>query len=118
MTLDLQTGQLKYHDFGRTDTLIFSTVLSPDRRWAYGTYAQLTKIDTRHWTVAQRLNLAHTYYSVNVSTDGREVYVGGAMCDIAIYDADTLQRKGDVRLPGCGDQSLATLRVIRRASTQ
>jgi quinohemoprotein amine dehydrogenase beta subunit len=117
MTLDLDTGGLEYHDFGPTDTLIFSTVLSPDRRWAYGTYAQLTKIDTQHWKVAQRLNLAHTYYAVNVSTDGREVYVGGAMCDIAIYDADTLQRKGDVRLPGCGDQSLATLRVIRRAVT-
>ncbi|HVS77991.1 MAG TPA: quinohemoprotein amine dehydrogenase subunit beta [Steroidobacteraceae bacterium] len=118
MTLDLTSGSLEYHDFGRTDNLIFSTVLSPSRRWAYGVYTQLTKIDTEHWTVAQRLNLAHTYYSVNISTDGSEVYAGGAMCDIAIYDAKTLQRRGDVRLPGCGDQSLATLRVIRRAAAQ
>lgn len=118
MTLDLSTGSLEYHDFGITDALIFSTVLGPGRRHAYGVYTQLTKLDTERWTVAQRVDLAHTYYSVNVSTDGREVYAGGAMCDIAIYDTDTLQRKGDVRLPGCGDQSLATLRVIRRAAVR
>jgi quinohemoprotein amine dehydrogenase beta subunit len=115
LTLDLETGRLAYHDIGTTENLIFSTVLSPDRHWAYGVYSQLTKIDAASWRVARRLNLAHTYYAVNVSTDGREVYAGGAMCDIAIYEADTLQKKGDVRLPGCGDQALATLRVIRRA---
>lgn len=118
MTLDLATGALQYHDFGPTETLIFSTVLGPDRRWAYGVYSQLTKIDATSWRVAQRLDLAHTYYSVNVSTDGREVYAGGAMCDIAIYDAGTLQRTGDVRLPGCGDQVLATLRVVRRPAAR
>lgn len=114
MLLDLRTGQLEYHDFEKTSAPIFSTVLSPDRRWAFGAYTALTKIDTRRWDVAGRINLAHTYYSVNISPDGKDVYVGGAMCDIAIYDSGSLQKKGDVRLPGCGDQSLATLRVVQR----
>jgi quinohemoprotein amine dehydrogenase beta subunit len=114
MLLDLRTGQLQYHDFERTSAPIFSAVLSPDRHWAFGAYTALTRIDTRRWDVAGRINLAHTYYSVNISSDGKEVYVGGAMCDIAIYDSGTLQKKGDVRLPGCGDQALATLRVVER----
>ncbi len=114
MMLNLRTGQLQYHDFERTSAPIFSTVLSPNRHWVFGAYTQLTKIDTRHWDVVGRVDLAHTYYSVNISSNGKEVYVGGTMCDIAIYDARNLKRKGDIHLPGCGDQSVATLRVIHR----
>lgn len=114
MLLNLRTGQLQYHDFQRTSAPIFSTVLSPDRHWVFGAYTALTKIDARHWDVAGQIDLPHTYYSVNISSNGRRVYVGGAMCDIAIYSARTLRQTGDVHLPGCADQSVATLRVIRR----
>ncbi len=114
LTLNLHDGHLAYHDIGRTDAVIFSTVLGPHRRWAYGVFNQLTKIDAVHWRVADRVNLPHTYYSVNVSSDGKEVYVGGTMCDVIIYDARTMREKGDVRLPGCPDQAAATLRVIQR----
>ena len=114
MTLNLRTGALAYHDFGRTTAPIFSTVLSPKRRWAYGAYTKLTKISTRQWKVVRQINLPHTYYSVNISTNGKYVYVGGAMCDIAIFRASTFKPVGDIRLPGCGDQALATLRVIQR----
>ena len=114
MLLDLRTGQLQYHDFEVTSAPIFSTVLSPDRHWVFGAYTALTKIDARRWNVAQRIDLPHTYYSVNISSSGKQVYVGGTMCDIGIYDARTLERQGDVRLPGCSDQSVSTLRVIQR----
>jgi quinohemoprotein amine dehydrogenase beta subunit len=112
MTLNLTTGQLDYRDFEKTAALIFSSVLSPARPEAFGVYAQLTKIDTAHGTLANRVNLDHTFYSVNVSTDGSEVYIGGAMCDVAFYDAVTLTKKANLRLPGCPDQVLSTLRVI------
>jgi len=114
MSLDLRTGKLEYQDFEDTAALIFSTVMSPVRPEAFGVYSQLTKIDTAHHKLAQRIKLAHTYYSVNISTDGSEVYAGGAMCDVAIYDAATLKKKGDIRLPGCPDQVLSSLRVIHR----
>lgn len=114
MTLDLNTGKLAYHDFEETAAVIFTTVMSPTRAEAFGVYTQLSKIDTASSTLAKRIDLDHTFYVVNISTDGREVYLGGAMCDVAIYDAATLVKKGNVRLPGCGDQVLATLRVIRR----
>jgi len=114
MTLDLKTGRLDYQDFEPTAALIFSTVLSPARREAFGVYSTLTKIDTARGALAKRVNLDHTFYAVNVSSDGREVYLGGAMCDVAFYDAADLKKKADLRLPGCPDQVLASLRVIHR----
>lgn len=114
MSLDLKSGELQYHDFEDTSALIFSTVLSPIRPEAYGVYLQLSKIDTRTHTLAQRVDLDHTYYAALVSTDGTEVYAGGAMCDVTIFDAETLAKKANIRLPGCPDQSLASPRLIRR----
>lgn len=114
MTLDLRDGKLAYNDFEETAALIFSTVVSPIRPEAFGVYSQLTKIDTASNKLAKRIDLDHTFYSINMSTDGRLVYIGGAMCEVATYDAETLEKKGNIKLPGCGDQSLASLRVIRR----
>lgn len=114
MSLDLKTGELAYDDFEDTAALIFSTVMSPDRKAVYGVYTTLTKVDQVQHRLAGRVNLDHTYYSANIASDGSELYLGGAMCDIAVYDPQTLTKKTRIELPGCGDQSLATLRVIRR----
>lgn len=114
MTLDLHTGKLAYHDFTRTAPNIFSTSISPDRHYAYGVFSALFKIDLRHWSIVEQAPVAHSYYMVNVSSDGRELYLGGNMCDVAIYDARTLHEKADIKLPGCGDQALVPLRVIER----
>ena len=114
MTLDLTSGDLQYHDFENTSALIFSAVLSPSRTEAFGVYSQLSKIDTRSNTLAKRVDLDHTYYSVLVSSDGKEVYTAGAMCDVTIFDAATLEKKGNVKLTGCSDQAITSPRVIRR----
>ena len=114
MTLDLNSGALNYQDFEDTVALIFSTVVSPVKGQAFGVYTQLTKIDTNKGVLANRVDLAHTFYTVNVASDGKEVFLGGTMCDIAFYDPDTLQQRANLKLPGCPDQSISTLRVFRR----
>jgi len=114
MSLDLRSGALSYEDFEDTSALIFSAVRSPVRDEAYGVYSQLTKVDTRHHVLMQRIDLDHTYYSVRVSTDGREIYAGGAMCDVTTFDSTTLARRANLKLPGCGDQTLVSMRVVRR----
>ncbi|HVO48412.1 MAG TPA: quinohemoprotein amine dehydrogenase subunit beta [Steroidobacteraceae bacterium] len=114
MTLDLASGELQYHDFEDTAALIFSMVLGPTRTEAYGVYSQLTKVDTRTNTLTKRVDLDHTYYAVLVSTDGSEVYAAGAMCDVTVFDSVTLDKKANIRLTGCGDQSITSPRVIRR----
>jgi hypothetical protein len=49
-----------------------------------------------------------------MASDGHKLYLGGGMCDVAFYDPVTLVKRANRRLPGCADQSLASLRVIRR----
>ena len=114
MTLDLKSGDLQYHDFEDTSALIFSSVMSPTKTEAFGVYSQLSKIDTKSNTLTKRIDLDHTYYAVLISTDGKEVYTAGAMCNVAIFDSATLEKKGDIRLPGCTDQSITSPRVVRR----
>jgi quinohemoprotein amine dehydrogenase beta subunit len=115
MSLDLQSGALAYDDFEQpTAALIFSSAMAPGRKLAYGVYTQLTQVDMQSRSVKKRVNLDHTYYAVTVSSDGNEVYLGGTMCDIAFYDAATLSKRDSMPLPGCPDQSLSSMRVIRR----
>jgi quinohemoprotein amine dehydrogenase beta subunit len=112
MSLDLKTGELTYADFEPLSALIFSTVLSPDRKHAYGVYTTLTSIDVEGHRLEKRVPLDHTFYAINLSTDGREIFTGGTECDVGFYDAVSLDKKATLKLPGCADQSVATLRVI------
>lgn len=112
MYLDLASGDLRFQDFESVATVIFSSVLSPDRKTAYGTYTTLSRIDVEHGTLAQRVDLDHTFYAINIASDGHELYLGGAMCDVAFYDPATLVKRAMLKLPGCADQSLASLRVV------
>jgi quinohemoprotein amine dehydrogenase beta subunit len=112
MSLDLKSGELSYEDFEPFSALIFATVLSPDRKHAYGVYTTLTSIDVPGHRLEKRVPLDHTFYDVNLSTDGSEIYTGGTQCDVGIYDAATLAKKAVVKLPGCPDQSISTLRVF------
>ncbi|MEP6546869.1 MAG: quinohemoprotein amine dehydrogenase subunit beta [Gammaproteobacteria bacterium] len=113
MSLNLKSGELSYADFEPLSALIFSTVLSPDKKHAYGVYTTLTSIDVEGHRLEKRVSLDHTFYAVNVSSDGREIYLGGTNCDVGFYDAAKLEKKAILKLPGCSDQTLATLRVIR-----
>ena len=112
MVLDVRSGTLEFSDFEDTSALIFSTVLAPNRKFAYGVYSTLTKVDMTTHTLAKRVPVDHTFYSINVATDGGEIYIAGAMCDVGFYDPVSLDKRANLTLPGCGDQSLASLRVI------
>ena len=112
MSLNLKSGALSYVDFEPLSALIFSTVLSPDKKHAYGVYTTLASIDVDGHRLEKRVPLDHTFYAVNVASDGREIYLGGTNCDVGFYDALSLQKKAILKLPGCSDQTLSTLRVI------
>jgi quinohemoprotein amine dehydrogenase beta subunit len=112
MSLDLASGVLDYHDFEQMSGLIVTTVLSPDRKTAYGVFTTLSRIDVQNHTLAQRVPLDHAFYSINLSSDGKEIYLGGTLCDVGFYDAASLEKKAVLKLPGCPDQASASLRVI------
>ena len=113
MSLDLNSGALSFRDFETFSVVIFSTILSPDRRYAFGVYSTLSRIDVERGTLAQRTDLDHTFYAINIASDGHELYLGGAMCDVAFYDPATLAKRSILKLPGCADQALASMRVVR-----
>lgn len=115
LTLDLGTGIMTMKDFEDTSALIFSSVVNPrDRNRIYGVYSTLSKIDNGRSRLERRIDLAHTYYAVNISSDGKQIYLGGAMNDIAIYSTADLRELGNIPLPGAGDMASSSLRVLRR----
>ena len=42
------------------------------------------------------------------------VWLGGALGDLAAYDAETLEKKGQIDLPGNASMSLASVRLFTR----
>jgi glutamine cyclotransferase len=80
----------------------------------FGALSQLQKFDVEKQQLVKSVDLEHSYYCVNFSSDGSKVYLAGTYNDIAVYDAETLEKLGNIQLPG-GDMSLATAQVFPRA---
>ena len=96
------------------DIFYFSMAANPAKDRAYGAYNFLSSFDLTKGKPIKRVPLPHSYYSVNVSTDGRTVWLGGALGDLAAYDAETLEKKGQIDLPGNASMSLASVRLFTR----
>lgn len=112
--LDLEKDTVKFKEFEDASVVLFSSAVNPVRRnEVYTVYTQLTRTDIDTGKT-DRVDLDHTYYNVNVSSDGAELYIGGTQGDIAVYDSKTLARIGNIRTPGGGDQVLTSLRVVTR----
>lgn len=114
-SLDIVNDKVRFSEFEDAKFVLFSTAINPVRRnEAYTVYTQLAKTDVDTGKLIKRVDLDHTYYNVNVSTDGKELYIGGTVDDIAVYDSQTLEFKGKIKIPGGGDQVLTSLRIVQR----
>ncbi|MCV6598739.1 MAG: quinohemoprotein amine dehydrogenase subunit beta [Mangrovicoccus sp.] len=112
-SVDLTSGETKIADFASLEVLMFSGVRSAtDPKYLYGVYTQLSKHDVESAELIKRVDLPHTYYVINVSSDGSEIYVAGTNEDIGIYDSETLERIGEIIVPSGGDMSTSTLQVV------
>ena len=112
---DLDAEALKTIEFENATTAMFSSVINPvARNEAFLVMNQLTKVDTDTGKVLKRVELEQTYYAINISADGKDLYVGGALDKVSIHDAVTLEKKGEISLPGGADQSIGWLRVVKR----
>ncbi|MFY2823822.1 quinohemoprotein amine dehydrogenase subunit beta [Ruegeria sp. MALMAid1280] len=112
-SVDLTTGETKIADFASFEVLMFSAARTPHApEHLFGVYTQLSKHNLETQELIKRVDLPHTYYVINVSSDGKELYVGGTNDDIGIYDSETLERVGEIRIPSGGDMSLSTLHVV------
>lgn len=115
LTQDLDSGEMKMQEVEVTDIFYFSTAASPtDKNRIFGAYNFLSSFDLGTGKALKRVPLPHSYYSVNVSSDGKTVYLGGAMSDVAAYDAETLERKAEVQMPDGAAISIGSTRVFQR----
>ncbi|HRO15306.1 MAG TPA: quinohemoprotein amine dehydrogenase subunit beta [Paracoccus sp. (in: a-proteobacteria)] len=115
LTQDLESGDMRMQEVEVADIFYFSMAASPtDKDRIYGAYNFLSSFDMGSSKPVKRVPLPHSYYSVNVSSDGRTVWLGGALSDVAAYDAETLERKGEVRMPDGASISLASVRMFTR----
>ena len=113
-SVDLTTGETEIRDFASFEVIMFSAVRNPVApNELYGVYTQLSKHDVETGELIKRVDLPHTYYVINIASDGSEVYVGGTNDDIGVYDTETLEKIGEMRIPSGGDMGTATLQVVR-----
>lgn len=114
LTQDLDSGEMKMQELEVADIFYFSMAANPAKDRAFGAYNFLSSFDLAEGKPIKRVPLPHSYYSVNVSSDGKTVWLGGALSDVAAYDAETLERKGEVRMPDGASISLASVRLFSR----
>jgi len=114
LTMDLGSGDMDMREVRVMDVFYFSTAVNPAKDRAFGAYNVLESFDLVNDTSLKRVDLPHSYYSVNVSSDGKTVWLGGALGDLAAYDAETLEKKGQVDLPANASMSLASVRLFQR----
>lgn len=110
-SVDLQTKEITQVEFSEYETLMFTIIRSPkDPNILYGSLNDLTKFDIKEQKVLNRVYPDHTYYSVVPSANGEKLYLGGCLDDIAVYDANTLEKLGKIQLSG--DMGSAALQVF------
>ena len=111
--VDLKTGETEDRDFGPLEVVLFTGMRRPGHLdKMYGVLTQLKEFDVPSQSVTRTIELEHTYYCVNFSTDGSRLYLSGALSDVAVYDADSLEKITNIQLRG--DMGMANSYVFNR----
>lgn len=91
LTVDQATGEIADLPIKGDPVLAYSVIFSPDRKKAYAAMDDLTVIDLATRTYVKAVPLQEgTSYGVNVSSDGKKIYVGAGGSSVTIFDAQTL----------------------------
>ena len=111
--VDLKTGETEDSDFGPLKTVLFTGMRRPGHLdKMYGVLTQLKEFDVPSQTETRNIELEHTYYCINFSTDGSRLYLSGALSDVAVYDADSLEKITNIQLSG--DMGVSNSYVFNR----
>lgn len=108
--VDLKTGKATRMEMIPFEFIIFNFISDPrDPNILYGAFNTLSKHDIRTGETLALREMEHTYYDLNISADGKTIYVGGTANDISVHDSETLEKIGSIELSG--DMSTSDLRV-------
>ncbi|GGO79255.1 hypothetical protein GCM10011348_13090 [Marinobacterium nitratireducens] len=114
MNINLDTGETETRDFGPITEVYFTGTRSPkDPNLMFGVLNRLTKYDVEKQELIQAAELDHSYYCIAINGAGDKVYLAGTFNDVAIYDADSLEKIGNIELPG-GDMAITSSQIFVR----
>jgi DNA-binding beta-propeller fold protein YncE len=100
--IDRNTGEVRTLK-GKDVWMIYSTLVSPDKRYMYGIMDELVKIDFETGETVKSVPITRgTCYAVALTADGKKVYVGPAGNDLSVYDTSTLELLKVIPLSGDG----------------
>ena len=103
LTVDESTGEIGDIPIQGDPVLAYSVILAPDRKTAYAVMDDLTVIDLAGKKYGRVVPLEQgTSYAVNLSSDGKKIYVGSGGASVTVFDAVTLKRLKTLRLASDG----------------
>ncbi|BAK77013.1 quinohemoprotein amine dehydrogenase, beta subunit [Pseudogulbenkiania sp. NH8B] len=112
--INLANGKSELVDFAPITEVYFTGARSPkDSNLMYGVLNRLTKYDIKEKKLLQSASLDHSYYCLTINKAGNKLYLSGTFNDVAIFDADSLKKIGNVKLPG-GDMAITTAQIFTR----
>ena len=115
VNMDLDTGKLEMFELGSPIPL-YSSVVSPDRKRAYLVMNQLVVVDLTQGKIAEVRDTERTTYVVNLTRDGKKLYLPSAGPFVDVYDTQTLKLLHRIDLPG--DPSSSQLRALPAGALQ
>jgi hypothetical protein len=107
--LDLDTGKFDMFELGPPIPL-YSSVVSPDRKRAYLVMNNLVEVDLTQRKITQVRDTERTTYVVNLTRNGKKLYLPSAGPFVDVYDTGTLKILHRIDLPG--DPSSSQLRAL------
>ncbi|MDR2688597.1 MAG: quinohemoprotein amine dehydrogenase subunit beta [Azoarcus sp.] len=114
MSIDLRTGAVSVADFAPLTEVYFTGIRSPKNpNHLFTVLNVLRKYDIKEQKLLASADVGHAYYQASVNHDGSRVYLSGTLHDIAVFDAETLEKITTIPLPG-GDQATNTAQVFIR----
>ncbi|HEX9277205.1 MAG TPA: hypothetical protein VGA51_12520 [Casimicrobiaceae bacterium] len=103
LLVDQRTGAIDDLVLKGEPAMAYSVVLAPDRKKAYAVMDDLTVIDLAKKRYVASVPIKEgTCYGINVSGDGKKIYVGGAGATLTIFDAKTLKPRKVLRMASDG----------------
>jgi DNA-binding beta-propeller fold protein YncE len=92
LTIDQETGAITDIPIQGDPVLAYSVIFAPDRKTAYAVMDDINVIDLEHRKYGPAVPLEEgTSYAVNLSSDGKKIYVGSGGASVTVYDAKTLK---------------------------
>ncbi len=92
LSIDSSNGEITDTPLEGAPVFAYSVMLSPDKKKVYAVMDELTVIDLESRTYEHVIPIpGGTNYAINVSSDGKKIYVSGGGATTTVYDARSLK---------------------------